>query len=73
MKYREYNSAREALGWTHEKVALVLGVSRRMPYRYQRGELDVPEPTSRLIRLLVLLRLTLSARKFEDIVKQLSR
>jgi hypothetical protein len=30
------------------------------------------ESLSRLLRLLVLLRLTLSERKFEDIVKQLN-
>jgi hypothetical protein len=64
-------AARDTLSWTHEKLGQVLGVSRRTPYRYQRGEVVIPEPASRLLRLLVLLRLTLSERKFEDIVRQL--
>jgi hypothetical protein len=29
---------------------------------------DIPEPAARLLRLLVLMRLTLSRRKFEDII-----
>jgi hypothetical protein len=32
---------------------------------------DIPEPAARLLRLLVLLRLTVSERKFNDIIKQL--
>jgi hypothetical protein len=31
----------------------------------------IPEPAVRLLRLLVLLRLTLNERKFDDIVSQL--
>jgi hypothetical protein len=46
----------------------LLGVKRRMNYRYASGDTPVPEPTARLLRLLVLLRLTLSQRKYEDIV-----
>ena len=72
MTQREYRSARETLGWTHEYMARVLGVGRRTPYRYAAGDVDIPEPAARLVRLLVLLRLTLSERKFNDIVKQLS-
>jgi hypothetical protein len=44
----------------------------RPPYRYANGDADIPEPAARLLRLLVLLRLTLSERKFEDILKQLN-
>jgi hypothetical protein len=47
-------------------------VAGRTPYRYAAGEVDIPEPAARLLRLLVLMRLTLSERKFNDIVKQLS-
>jgi hypothetical protein len=43
----------------------------RTPYRYADGDVDIPKPAARLLRLLVLLRLTMSQRKFEDIVKQL--
>ena len=46
--------------------------SGRTPYRYAYGEVAIPEHAVRLLRLLVLLRLTLSERKFEDIVKQLN-
>jgi len=63
-------AARDTLSWTHERVSKVLGVGRRTPYRYASGDVQIPEPAARLL-LLVLLRLTLSERKFEDIVKQL--
>jgi len=65
-------AARDTLSWTHERVAKVLGVGRRTPYRYASGDVQIPEPAARLLRLLVLLRLTLSEKKFEDIVKQLN-
>jgi hypothetical protein len=51
-------------------MAQVLGLGRRSPYRYAAGD-TIPEPAARLLRLLVLIRLTMSERKFEDIVKQL--
>ena len=64
-------AARDTLSWTHERVAKVLGVGRRTPYRYASGEVQIPEPAARLLLLLVLLRLTFNKQKFEDIVKQL--
>jgi len=67
----EYRAARETLNWTHEHVAEVLGVGRSTVYRYASGTIGVPEPAARLLRLLVLLRLTLPLRKFEDILKHL--
>ena len=71
MRDNEYNVARETLGWTHEQLGDAIGVSERCPYRYANGEVDIPEPARRLLRLLVLLRVTMSGRKFEEIVKQL--
>jgi ribosome-binding protein aMBF1 (putative translation factor) len=71
MTRSEYKDARETLGWTHKQVAHVLGLKRRSVYRYAAGE-HIPEPQARLLRLLVLMRLTLSERKFEDIVRQLT-
>jgi hypothetical protein len=65
-------AARDTLSWTHERVAKVLGVGRRTAYRYASGDVQIPEPAARLLRLLVLLRLTMSHGKFEDIVKQLN-
>src|SRR6516162_6720542 len=34
--------------WTHERVAKVLGVGRRTPYRYASGDVQIPEPSSTL-------------------------
>ena len=71
MTQSEYRNARETLGWTHLRLAEVVGLKKRSVYRYAAGE-RIPEPQARLIRLLVLMRLTLSRRKFEDIVRQLT-
>jgi hypothetical protein len=70
MTRQEYQSARLTLGWTHQCLGNVIGVSRRSCCRYGIGE-AIPEPTARLIRLLVYLRLTASAAKFNEIVKEL--
>ena len=70
MTKSEYRSARETLGWTHLRMAQVLGLGRRSPYRYAAGD-TIPEPAARLLRLLVVLRLTLSERKFNEIIQQL--
>ena len=58
----QYRAARAALGWTHAKIAEVIGVHTRTALRYQAGKTDIPEPAARLLRLLVLLRLTVSTR-----------
>ena len=70
MTRSEYRNARETLGWTHQRMADVLGLARRSPYRYAEGA-TIPEPSARLLRLLVLLRLTMSEKRFDDIVRQL--
>jgi transcriptional regulator with XRE-family HTH domain len=72
MKPKQYKAAREALGWTHERVADVIGVNVRTPYRYQTGDVEVPEPAARLLRLLVLLRLTQTRRKFNEMIEEIS-
>jgi len=69
MKPREYDAARQSLGWTQAQLAEVLGIGRRTPYRYANGQ--IPEPVARLLRLLVLLHLTTSARKFNELVDEL--
>jgi len=68
MTRKEYQRARDALGWTHQQMADILGVSRRTPYRYQGGDVEVPEPSARLIRLLVAMRKRLPERKFEEVI-----
>lgn len=67
----EYNIARDELGWTHEQLGKVIGVSERVPYRYAAGDVDIPTPSRRLLKLLVLMRLTMSERKFREVVNQL--
>jgi hypothetical protein len=34
MKPAQYRAARDALGWTHAKLAQTIGVTERTPYRY---------------------------------------
>lgn len=71
MKPSEYIAARDALEWSHAKVARVIGVDDRTPYRYAAGEIIPKEPTARLLRALVWAKLTLSKRKFNELVQQL--
>jgi DNA-binding transcriptional regulator YiaG len=72
MKASEYKAAREALGWTHARLARVIGVSERTPYRYAEGE-AIPEPVARLLVTLVWARLTTSTRRFNELVNELER
>ena len=46
-------------GWL---IAKVIGVTKRTTPRYQAGNTEIPEPAARLLRLLVLLRLTVTTR-----------
>jgi transcriptional regulator with XRE-family HTH domain len=72
VKPAQYKAARDALGWTHAKVAEIIGVDESTVYRYQRGEVEIPGPAARLLRALVWLRLTESTRKFDQLVKELN-
>jgi transcriptional regulator with XRE-family HTH domain len=72
LKPAQYKAARDALGWTHARIAEIIGVDESTVYRYQRGEVEIPEPPARLLRLLVRLRLTESARKFDQLVSELN-
>jgi DNA-binding transcriptional regulator YiaG len=67
----EYKHARHTLGWTHEEVADALGVNGRTPFRWASGKSPMQGPETRLLRLLVLLHLRLSKRKFEEILEGL--
>jgi transcriptional regulator with XRE-family HTH domain len=69
----QYMAARNALGWTHEKLAETIGVDLTTVYRYQRGEVEPGEPAARLVRLLVRLRLTFPRKKFEELVEELRK
>jgi transcriptional regulator with XRE-family HTH domain len=72
LKPAQYKAARDALGWTHARIAEIIGVDESTVYRYQRGQVEIPEPNARLLRLLVRLRLTESARKFDQLVSELN-
>jgi hypothetical protein len=65
----EYQAARAALDCTHDRIAEMIGVSVRTSFRYANGDAKIPEPTARLLRLLVVLRLTVSTRKFNELVE----
>ena len=71
MTPKQYRAVRKELGLSNEEVAKTIGVSRRVPFRYQKGDVDVPEPAARLLRLLVMLRMSLGSRKFNEIVERL--
>jgi len=58
-------------GRERHRAARRIAGSDRTPYRYACGEAGIPEPAARLLRLLVLLRLTLSEPRFDDVMKQL--
>lgn len=71
MEPREYKAVKEALGWSHERLGNAIGVTERTPYRYASGDVEIQEPTARLMRLLVLLKMTMSQRKFDEVLQQL--
>ncbi len=50
MKGKELRSIREKLGWTQVWLARAVGVDRNAIARYERDEIGIKEPTSRLIR-----------------------
>ena len=67
----QYRAARDELGWSNAQIAERLGLSRRMPFRYETGETVVPGPAARLLRLLVMLRLSSGSHKFNEIVERM--
>jgi DNA-binding transcriptional regulator YiaG len=69
----EFMNARAALGWSYPELANTLGVSLRTPFRWASGENNLQGPEARLLRLLVLLRLTVSAHKFNELIEELRR
>jgi transcriptional regulator with XRE-family HTH domain len=70
MSPAQYRAARRALGFTHEQLAKVIGKSTRQVFRYQERGVE-SETAARLIRLLVRMKLTVSARNFEELVSEL--
>lgn len=58
MSPTQYRKAIERLGVSHSKAAKLLGVSLRTAKGYAAGEHAIPEPTAKLLRLMVRLELT---------------
>jgi hypothetical protein len=73
MKPSQYEAARQTLGWSHVEAGAFVGKSWRMMFRYAAGTHDMPPTVARLLRLLVYLRLTVSQRKFDDIVREIEK
>ena len=75
MKPRQYDAARNELGWTHAKVARIWNRNLRTVFRYASGDKDWPIPPelARLLRLLVRLRFTVSKREFESIMEEMEK
>jgi len=71
MSIDEFNNAKDTLGWNYPQLARALGVSTRTPFRWASGEYKPLGPEARLLRLFVLLRLTVSERKFDELMEKL--
>ena len=71
MTPNQYRSAKNTLGWSHPEIAEIIGKSERESYRYAAGAVDIPETVGKLVRRLVKDRLTLSERKFAELVNTL--
>ena len=50
MKGKEIRSIRKRLGWTQVNLAAAVGVAPNTVARWERDELSISEPVSRLIR-----------------------
>lgn len=71
MKPAQYRHARDALGWSHIRLASVIGRTERMSYRYANGKTVIPDLVGKMVRRLVQDRLTMSSRKFNELVEHL--
>src|SRR5262245_31808021 len=72
MTPRQYVHARErVLKWSHAQLAEAIGKDERMSYRYSNGRVEIPETVAKLVRRLVRDRLTLSAKRFDEMVANL--
>ena len=67
----QFDAVRNTLGLSHAKLAEMLGVGTRTPFRWSAGDI-IPGPAARLLRLLALLRLTVPANKYEELLQSLA-
>lgn len=59
MSPKQYKAAIQKLGLSQRKAAPFFGLSLRTVQNYGSGKTPIPEPTARLIRLIINLRLDL--------------
>jgi len=71
MRPRQYKAALDTLGWTHERLAHAIGKTERHSHRYASGFTPIPKSVAIMVRRLVQDRLTMSTRRFDEMVSQL--
>jgi len=71
MRPKQYQSARETLDWTHQRLANAIGKTERHSHRYASGATPIPKTVAIMVRRLVQDRLTMSTRRFDEMVSQL--
>jgi ribosome-binding protein aMBF1 (putative translation factor) len=71
MTAKQYQAARRALEWSHALLAETIGKSTRTSFRYASGEIEIPDTVAKLVRRLVSDRLTMSNRKFDEMLHTL--
>ena len=71
MTANQYRHARRALDWSHARMGATIGKSERQSFRYASGEVEIPDTVAKLVRRLVSDRLTMSSRKFDELVEHL--
>lgn len=52
MTGKELKRIRQTLGWTQAQLAEAVGVTGNTIARQERGEVRIPEPVARLVRIL---------------------
>ena len=52
MTGKEFSKIRDRLKWTQVQLAVVVGVASNTVARWERGEMAIPEPAARLIKIL---------------------
>jgi transcriptional regulator with XRE-family HTH domain len=52
MKAKELRGIRKRLGWSQRQIAEAVGVTTNSVARWERGEMNIGEPSARLIRMI---------------------
>ena len=70
MKPAQYLAAKEQLGLSHPEMGRLFGKHWYASYRYAAGHSKVPKEHAKLVRLLVLARLTVSDGFYQKILRK---